>query len=507
MSKCIQCGAQNPEKQGSRGRARKYCSKKCAQKFYTEQGRYNKHKKPGSDWGTLTAKRKQKVENRKKQFEWYKDNWYTASQIAEKLNIEPSTVHARSKIMGVLPKIVGGGSSPTAFWNPEDIERLKYKETPIPEGYITRKEVCQLLNIKKNTFVTGGYHKKIKPDMLWQQTHGMRNTQHLYLKSKIEKYAKDKEAAEKARKLEIKEREQERIKRVAAAKAERLEARARKEAAREEARIKRQQLLAEQKAATYERRLAKQRALYPKATEDWQSVAVRERRLFKRFPLLLERHANNDKEFNAHSRAIKLNKKYSRLAKAGILTELTCRTCGVTQPYYDFYYDRSDANGRRTSRCRKCESARSKQRYALTKESRKQRRKENYRSKFRVLIAAQIKKDISRARQEYASGLSVGDIWSNIKEYCGYDLEDFILHMEKQFNENMHWLNHGRGSDQYYWQIDHIIPRSKFHFTEFDDPAFAKCWSLDNMQPLSQYENMTKDNPLIPVQKSLKKKI
>ena len=143
--------------------------------------RYNKHKKPGSDWGTLTAKRKQKVENRKKQFEWYKDNWYTASQIAEKLNIEPSTVHARSKIMGVLPKIVGGGSSPTAFWNPEDIERLKYKETPIPEGYITRKEVCQLLNIKKNTFVTGGYHKKIIPDMLWQQTHGMRNTQHLSL--------------------------------------------------------------------------------------------------------------------------------------------------------------------------------------------------------------------------------------------------------------------------------------------------------------------------------------
>lgn len=238
MSNCIQCGSKNPEKTSARGRARKYCSKKCAQNFYIEQGRYNKHKKPGSDWGTLTAKRKQKVENRKKQFEWYKDNWYTATQVAEKLGITWSAVHARAKVLGVPAKIVGGGESRTAFWDPRDIKKLKYTETPIPEGYITRSEVCTMLDIKKSTFVCGGYNKKIKPDMQWQQTHGMRNTQHLYLKTKIEQFIKDKEDAVEARRLEVKAREQERLNRVAAVEAARVEARARKEAERiEHARV------------------------------------------------------------------------------------------------------------------------------------------------------------------------------------------------------------------------------------------------------------------------------
>lgn len=494
MSNCIQCGADSTS---AKGRARKYCSTKCSNNYYTQQGRYNKHKKPGSEWGTLTVKRKakrnQEREIKRIQFQWYKDNWFTAIQLAEKLGITYSAVHGRAKALGIPAKIVvgGNGSSPTAFWNPKDVGKLTYTESPIPEGYITRSEVCVMLDIKKSTFVCGGYNKKIKPDMQWQQTHSTRTHQHLYLKTKIEQFIKDKEDAVEAYRLEVKAREQERLKRVAATEAARVEARARKEAER----VARMHMLVKQKAATRERILAKQRALYPKSTEDWQSVAVRERRLFARFPSLLLKHADNDKEFSAHSHAIKMNRKYSRLAKAGILTELTCKACSVTQPYHNFYYERSRACGRRTQRCRTCESARSKRRYALEKEGWKQRRKENYRGKFRTLIATTIKKDISRARGVYAKDLSAGDIWSMIEKHCGYDLDQFIVHIEKQFDENMHWLNHGRGTDQYYWQIDHIIPRSKFQLTEFDDPAFVACWSLGNLQPLSAYENNIKDNP------------
>jgi hypothetical protein len=55
MSQCIQCGKQNPESLGNK--PRKYCSKKCAQKFYHQNTYVKKHK----DWGTRTAKRIQEA--------------------------------------------------------------------------------------------------------------------------------------------------------------------------------------------------------------------------------------------------------------------------------------------------------------------------------------------------------------------------------------------------------------------------------------------------------------
>jgi hypothetical protein len=491
MSQCMQCGKQNPESLGSK--PRKYCSKKCAQKFYTKQGRYNKHKKPGSDWGTLAAKRMQEREDRKTQFEWHKNNWLTVTQLAEKLGITSTAVHRRAKELKVegklIPKPEGGI---TKFWNPEDIEKLKYKETPIPEGYITRAEVCQLLNIKKNTFVTGGYNKKIKPDMLWQQTHSKRTTQHLYLKSNIEKYIKDKKAAVEARKMEIKAREQERINRAAAAEAARVEARAR----RERERLDRQLQREADKAANYERRLQRQRDLIPNADYDWQSVEYRERKLFNSFESRLSNwHEGCKYSLASLEKAIEANKRYARLNESGLVTEFTCSSCSVTQPYYNFYFA-PIKKGRATTSCRQCKSNKSKKQWALNKESIKEKTKKNYRLKFRTLIATTIKQDLARHRGYYAEDISNTLIWSKLQEKCGYDLDDFIEHIQNQFNEKMNWLNHGRGSDQYYWQIDHIVPRSNFVYTDLDDPAFISCWSLANMQPLSQYENMTKDNPI-----------
>jgi biotin operon repressor len=487
MSQCMQCGKQNPESLGNK--PRKHCSKKCAQKFYHQNTYVKKHK----DWGTKTAKRMQEREKRRDEFEWHKNNWLTATQLAEKLGITSTAVHHRAKELKVEGKLIPkpeGGS--TRFWNPEDIEKLKYKETPIPEGYITRAEVCQLLNIKKNTFVSGGYHKKIKPDMLWQQTHGMRNTQHLYLKSNIEKYIKDKEAAVEARKMEIKAREQERIRRVAAAEAARADARAR----REKERLDRQLQREADKVANYERRLQRQRDRIPNADYDWQSVKHREHKLFNSF----ERKLSNWHEGKNHSlvsleKAIESNKRYAKRLNDGFITEFSCSNCSVTQPYYNFYFTETK-KGRATNMCRQCLSNKAKKHWALNKESIKEKTKKNYRLKFRTLIAGTIKQDLARHRGYWAEDISNTLIWSKLQEKCGYDLDDFIEHIQNQFNEKMNWFNHGRGSDQYYWQIDHIVPRSNFVYTDLDDPAFISCWSLTNMQPLSQYENMTKDNPI-----------
>lgn len=74
-------------------------------------------------------------------------------------------------------------------------------------------------------------------------------------------------------------------------------------------------------------------------------------------------------------------------------------------------------------------------------------------------------------------------------EILGCSFEEFKLHLESQFDENMNWDNHGS-----YWHIDHIKPISLAqnekevydlnHYTNFQ-PLF---W-LDNITKSNKYEN------------------
>ena len=487
MSNCLNCGKENPPSKGTK--PRKYCSTQC--NAAVNRGRRRPKKPEG--WIRKGDIARAEKEKRRKSFEWHKENWLTAPQLAELLDITPGAVHHRAKIANAPPKIVTGGKSPTAFWNPADVEKLRNKVTPIPEGYITRKEACSLIGIANNTFTVGGYHHKIKPDMIWNQTHGTKCMQHLYLKTNIEAFiaARDKAAQLLAdnRALAIKAKE-ERI-------AQRLKqwelSRARKAAEKEERKLD----AALRKQATISRRRARQRARIPKSVIDWQAHVEQERRLFNRFPKLLQKYNSNSSKYNQHSRAIKVNEGHARLAAAGIVRKFECKSCYEKRPYYNFYYDESYAVGRRLSRCRICQTAISKKEYRRNKAKRKEQRKLNYRGKFRTLIGQTIKQDISRMCGSYRNDISVPVVWEHIEKHCGYDIDKFIEHFESHFDENMNWFNHGRGTDQYYWQMDHITPRSKFVYTTLDDPAFAKCWSLDNLQPLNAYENNIKDNPIM----------
>jgi 5-methylcytosine-specific restriction endonuclease McrA len=49
----------------------------------------------------------------------------------------------------------------------------------------------------------------------------------------------------------------------------------------------------------------------------------------------------------------------------------------------------------------------------------------------------------------------------------------------------MSWHNYGS-----YWHIDHIIPHSQFNYLSLDDDNFKKCWSLENLRPLSSKQNL-----------------
>ena len=88
--------------------------------------------------------------------------------------------------------------------------------------------------------------------------------------------------------------------------------------------------------------------------------------------------------------------------------------------------------------------------------------------------------------------------------FLNYSPEDLKKHLESKFEYWMNWNNYGRyllnkwnddDSATWTWQIDHIIPQSKLPFDSMNHPNFKKCWSLENLRPLSAKENvLRKDN-------------
>lgn len=87
--------------------------------------------------------------------------------------------------------------------------------------------------------------------------------------------------------------------------------------------------------------------------------------------------------------------------------------------------------------------------------------------------------------------------WENL---VGYNLENLMRHLERQFAPDMSWNNYGS-----YWHIDHIIPISVFNFDNYSHIDFRKCWTLSNLRPLEKIQNIKKGNKINePFQLSLK---
>ena len=74
----------------------------------------------------------------------------------------------------------------------------------------------------------------------------------------------------------------------------------------------------------------------------------------------------------------------------------------------------------------------------------------------------------------------------------GFTIQELKLHLEKQFDSNMNWNNHGT-----YWHLDHIIPLSSLKFSSVNDENFKFLWCLTNLQPLFGPENISKSNKFI----------
>jgi len=92
----------------------------------------------------------------------------------------------------------------------------------------------------------------------------------------------------------------------------------------------------------------------------------------------------------------------------------------------------------------------------------------------------------------------------SMSDFLPYTMEDLKIHLESLFSHPsnltpggkvwMTWSNWGKYIfktwDEYepstwVWHIDHIIPQSNLPYYSMEDDNFIKCWSLNNLRPLS----------------------
>lgn len=82
------------------------------------------------------------------------------------------------------------------------------------------------------------------------------------------------------------------------------------------------------------------------------------------------------------------------------------------------------------------------------------------------------------------------------RELIGCNVDEYMDHIEKKFDENMSWKNHGT-----YWEIDHIFPCSSWNMS---DPIEQKaCFNYLNVQPLEKSANMSKCAKYIKSEKDM----
>lgn len=122
-----------------------------------------------------------------------------------------------------------------------------------------------------------------------------------------------------------------------------------------------------------------------------------------------------------------------------------------------------------------------KKKYAQNRERELERARER-RCKVRNRIHYAMSRAIAHC---LGAGGKSGESWLKI---VGYSREDLMRHLERQFLPGMTWENYGADG----WEIDHIVPKSLYVFTDKNDIEFKKCWSLKNLQPLWRFDNRSK---------------
>jgi len=174
-----------------------------------------------------------------------------------------------------------------------------------------------------------------------------------------------------------------------------------------------------------------------------------------------------------------------------------CSKCKVKKSINEFWKHKLHKDGLQY-RCKECikkdcqQSEKRIKRYQQLPEVKEKRK--NYMKNYRRLTRhanpqIRLNDGISCVICQSLNGNKNGRHWEDL---VGYTLNNLKTHLENLFDKYMSWDNYG-----YYWHIDHIKPKSLFHFTKPEDKEFKECWTLNNLQPLEAIENIKKGNRYI----------
>lgn len=95
-----------------------------------------------------------------------------------------------------------------------------------------------------------------------------------------------------------------------------------------------------------------------------------------------------------------------------------------------------------------------------------------------------------RSRINGAIKKNCGDRAYKTIELLGCSISEAKKHLENQFTPSMNWENHGK-----VWEIDHIIPVSKFDLTSAEEQK--KVFHYSNLQPLYWLDNRIKSDRIV----------
>jgi hypothetical protein len=161
-----------------------------------------------------------------------------------------------------------------------------------------------------------------------------------------------------------------------------------------------------------------------------------------------------------------------------------------------YYYDNLEAikvreKGRREKNREDLRRRSAEWRVADPERSKESRRRHHQKMKvfpeFRLRNAFSGRMNAALTGTAYKKG---GNSWVKL---VGYDVDELKAHLESLFQPGMTWDNYGE------WHVDHIIPVSMFKYDSYHHPEFRRCWSLDNIQPLWAFDNMSKGATADPI--------
>lgn len=123
------------------------------------------------------------------------------------------------------------------------------------------------------------------------------------------------------------------------------------------------------------------------------------------------------------------------------------------------------------------------------------------RSQITAYERARYRKDpLFKLKQTIRTGVRRAITHSNVSKtypsikYLGCTIEQLREHIEKQFQQNMTWENHGRGDDC--WHIDHIKPLHAIKDTD-DIETIKEVCNYKNLQPLWEKDNLSKGSKIL----------